>query len=832
MGFGPRRTSLDDPMTLILDRRVVCGHSRLGEPPVVWFQLDRSRLASLNDGLPGLTSRLPLIGIEPETIEGFDRGEPAIAFADLVRRLLDSAGHPAGPAQISQESDHPCVAFPVEDGGTALRAGDLIAELLLTSASPEPAVLTDIAAAFRRSAARRELNADARLMHDAARAAGLPTLWLDQAPFKPFEPGPHTPPLRVGLLQIGYGAQRRLVAGALPAGQSDALLESLRCRADLMPRLARAGLPIAAQDQEFSHRNTATRAVRSAERIGYPVAMKSLYKARFPALYKTADMLGPLTNEHEVRTAFEALAGPARRVWIEGWASGDPYRFLVIDGALRAVSRSSSSPDLRDRMSDSIIALAERAAAVCELPLLAGVDMLIVDPEGPAEIGNCVVTNILPDPDLVRHAHDLGNASLADHLVRTLVPRSDSARIPIIAVTGTNGKTTTCRMLQRILATRFDPVALATTGGAFIGRELTHKGDVAGATGAAWVLADDRPKAAVLETSRGGLLKLGTAFNRCDVATCLNVRADHLGYDGIDSLEAMAEVKGRLIERASEAAVLNADDPRCLAMRSRARCDRIVWVAQSADHPELGKHRARGGEAVFVDTRLEGEWLVLAKGEQEWPLMDLAEIPATMGGLLESNCFNARFAAATAWALGIGPEAIREVLAAFNNSVDDNPGRYNFFDGLPCKVLCDYAQNPDGVDRLLAVINRMELPDRMHLVCMTIGARHREHIDAVADEFSRRFATISLSGNLLNIERNPEWAGEQPRRKMLEYFRNKLIDAGTAPARITTSEDEARAVRAGLDRAATGDFLLVLAPPEVSLPILSATSTGQQPSDD
>jgi len=809
-------------MTLILNSRVVCGHSRLGPPPLAWFQLDRSRLASLIDMIPDLDGRLEAIGVGPSTAARIDSNEPLAVFSDLVSRLLESAGHPVGPAEITHRPGLATLALPVEEGGTALSAGALIASLLSTADSPPPPELIENLAEFRRDAAGRQLTADARMMHAAAQAAGLPTLWLDQPPFQRFEPGPQTSPVRIGLLQIGQGARRRLVAGALPAGQNDALLESLRCRAELMPLLARAGLPIPDQDLEFSNRNTATRAVRSAERIGYPVAVKSLYKARFPHLSRTPDVLGPLGNEDEVRRAFEVLAGAPHRVWVEGWATGDSHRFLVIDGQVRAISRSSDSSLRLDQVSAQITALAERAAAVCQLGVLAGVDMQIIDLDGSAEPGNCAVTNVLPDPDLARHARKPGDRTVADELVRTLIPDPEAARIPIVAVTGTNGKTTTCRMLQRILASEFDPVGLATTGGAFIGQEQVHDGDVAGATGAAWLLADDRPRAAVLETSRGGLLKLGTAFDRCDVAIGLNVRADHIGYDGIDSLEALAEVKGRLIERAARAAVLNADDPLCLAMRSRAPCDRIVLVAESGGHSELRAHRAQGGEVVFIDPRPDGDWLVLARGERDWPLMTLAEIPATMEGLLESNCFNARFAAAGAWALGIRPETIRQALAGFSNSVEESPGRYNFIDGHPFGVLCDYAQNPDGVHRLLRIVDRLDPPGRLHLVCMTIGARHRAHIDEVAAEFSGRFASIALSGNLQNIERNPEWAGDQPRRRMLDYFRQKLIEAGSSPEKVTTFEDETGAIRDGLSRAGEGDLLVVLAPPEVGLPTLAA----------
>jgi UDP-N-acetylmuramyl tripeptide synthase len=816
----------------IVKSRIAFGHTQTSTPPAAWFQLDRERLGAALDRCSDLEARLQACGLTPAPPSR--EQPPAALFADLLGRLIDALGHRCGTAHIEDRPERCTVLLPVDDGRTARRAGELLAEILTGESAPSLAAsdhpVQTALAALRQQAAGRALNPDARLMLQAAQAAGLPTLWLDQEPFRPFDPGPGTPPQRVGLLQIGQGERRRLFAGSLPAGQNDGLLESLRCRAELMPRLARAGLPVPPHDGELSSRNSATRAVRTAEGIGYPVAVKTLYKARFPHLDRRGDVLGPLTNEDAVRRAFEQLAGADRRVWVEGWTRGDDYRFLIIGGQVRSVRGPEGLLDAPDAIGGKLVKLAERAASVCQLGLLAGVDLRIVDPLGPDDETNCLVTNVLPDPDLIGHAGEPADATLAQALIDCAIRDPDRLRIPIVAVTGTNGKTTTCRMLQRILQTRYERVGLATTGGAFIGPEQVHDGDVAGATGAAWLLADDRCQAAVLETSRGGLLKLGTAFDRCDVATCLNVRADHLGYDGIDSLEAMAEVKGRLIERAHGAAVLNADDPRCLAMRSRAPCDRIVLVAESGDQPDLLAHREAGGEAVFISKHTDGDHLTLARGSEAWDLMPINAIAATMNGLIDSNVFNARFAVATAWALGIEARAIREALSGFSHSAHDNPGRYNFIDGFPFTVLCDYAQNPDGVGQVLKIVDRLEVVGRRHLVCMTIGARHRQHIDELAQAFSDRFETICLGGNQLNIERNPEWAGDAPRRRMLDYFRQQLLAAGMAPQEVSTFEDEAEAVRAGLAQARPGDLLLVLAPPEIGLPELQAArnhSKGQ-----
>ena len=836
-------------MTFILESRIVCGHTRISAPPAVWFHLDAERLGDALERCTDLAERREAFGLSPASDTA--ALNPAERFAELVGALLDSVGHDHLAAHIDERSENCTVLLPVDEGRTAQRAGELIADLLalesaaqLDAEQARPAgpvgdsransradsradSLTDALATFRRQAAGRALNPDARLLYQAARAAGFPTLWLDQEPFLPFDPEPQSPSQRVGLLQIGQGERRRLFAGSLPAGQSDALLESLRCRAELMPRLARAGLPVPPLDEEFSNRGSATRAARFAARIGYPVVVKALYRPRFPHLESRPDAVGPLDHEDAVRRAFEALAGREQRVWVEGWTPGDDYRFLLIDGCLRAVRGPDGPVNLPGGISQALIDLAERAASVCGLSIIAGVDLRIVDPHGPAELPNCVVTNVLPDPDLCGHTTGPSDRVLAEALLRCVIPEPTTPRIPIVAVTGTNGKTTTCRMLQRILETRHERVGLATTGGAFVGSQQVHEGDVAGATGAAWLMAEDRCQAAVLETSRGGLLKLGTAFDRCDVATCLNVRADHIGYDGIDSLEAMAEVKGRLIERAHAAAVLNADDPRCLAMRSRAPCERIVLVAESGDQVDLVAHREAGGDAVFLSPHRDGDHLTLARGSDARDLMPIADIPATMNGLIESNVFNARFAAATAWALGIEAQAIRRALSGFSHSAEDNPGRYNFIDGFPFTVLCDYAQNPDGVGQALKVIDRLEIPGQLHLVCMTIGARHRSHIDELAGTLAQRFDTISLGGNLLNISLNPEWAGDKPRRRMLDYFRHRLLACGKATEEVSSFEEEVESIRAGLTHASAGDLLVVLAPPEIALPALQAAAPSQ-----
>lgn len=535
------------------------------------------------------------------------------------------------------------------------------------------------------------------------------------------------------------------------------------------------------------------------------------------------------------RLARHPLAGAAWKALAQG--DGDLDARLAIAGVNRnTVLSEGQQMTLRGQgtaynggvcknvdqsISSDIRALAERAAALCGIREFGAVDLAIIDMRGPAEPPNCHVLDVLPDPDLLTHQPDgdPDSPALADALVAHLFPPNRPARIPTVAITGTNGKTTTSRMTARVFRRQYQVAGLATTEGAYINDECLLEGDVAGITGAAMVLADKRARAAVLETARGGLYKSGTAFDEVDAAVCLNVAADHIGVDGIETIEQLAEIKSRLLERARRRVVINADDRLCLSLLEKPGLAPAILVTRDPERPVIADHLARQGQAVILCTIGESEWIVLAEGHRYTPLIETLDIPAVMNGLLPFNAFNAAAAAALCWAVGISRETIAASLAEFSNSPQCNPGRYNFIAGHPFTVLTDFAQNPHGVAGLLQVTDRIQTKGRSRLVCMTIGPRHRSHIDETAGWLAGRFDQFIL-GCSEYADDNPEYSGNNPRENMLKYFRQRLRAEDVSDERIDTFIDREAAVQHGLACSQPGDLLIILGPPDLVLPIV------------
>ncbi|NBB93759.1 MAG: hypothetical protein GVY32_11400 [Gammaproteobacteria bacterium] len=885
-------------MLELVDTRIRSGYSRYGPPPVAVYELravsdaDQSAILEGFEALAGLGLPAPDLGGEPAP------SRLARGFAALVSALLERGGHLAGPPVVEgpgKPDGGLVVNLPCEEPETAQKAAELAARLL-SAAETSLDDASRALAAFLDFANARMPHPDARRIIGMARSRGLPVLRLDQ---HPFEFSSQDRPFRAGLFQIGHGAHRRVLAGAVPSLDPGKLIH-VASRDRLVARLLRHGLPLPRQDLEFPNKNRATRAARAAERLGGPVAMRAILRRPFAHALGVSPVFEPLATEPQVLAVYEAAAAGTRNVWIEAHVGGDRIRCLIIGGELVAATRgrppsitgdgrrsvteliadavhAAGSPrhrhawrilqagdrdlaarlamvglrpdsvpdrgwtiglrgdgtafnggaleDVRAALSDPIRRLAERAAAVCGLPELAAVDLAVVDPGGDAAAPNCHVLDVVPDPDLASHVEGRPGCAneLHERLVETLFPPDRPARIPTVAITGTNGKTTTSRMTAAILRhAAYQSVGLATTEGAYVDDERIVGGDVAGVTGAAMVLADDRVRAAVLETARGGLHSVGTAMEAVDAAACLNIASDHIGIDGIDSIEQLAAVKARALELADGQAIVNADDPRCLAMLERCPRAQPVLVSRLAASSTVRDHRAAGHRAVLITGADDGrEQLLFADGTDSEVLMPTHDIPAVMNGLLPFNALNAAFAAALCWSLGIDTAAIRDGLGGFSNSVEGNPGRYNFIEGRAFTLLTDFAQNAHGLAELYAVVDRLPTAGRKRLVCLTIGSRHREHIDENAADMLDRFDHLII-GCSEYADSNPEYAGDNPRETMLAQFRARLLEAGAAPERFETHADPARAIRRGLETAAPGDLLVILGSPEVVLPELDA----------
>jgi len=347
--------------------------------------------------------------------------------------------------------------------------------------------------------------------------------------------------------------------------------------------------------------------------------------------------------------------------------------------------------------------------------------------------------------------------------------------------------------------------------------------NLSGHPGGRILLEDPAVEAAVIEMPRKGLIRFGHPCDRYDVAVLLNVQDDHIGVDGINSLEEMAYLKAEVLERATQAIVVNAEDPLCLAMRERARAPRHILVARDVVTPALREHLQSGGHAVFAQVLHQGiPWIVLAEGTAQAPLMPLADIPATMNGLLRLNEINALFAPALAWAQGVAPETICAALASFANTAEQNPGRYNFISGFPFQVLLDYGHNPDGVRELCDLVAKLPVTGQRRLLNLKIGNRHRVHLTTLAPALAQTFDRFILGCDRDYVKQNADYVSEDPEDAMLTASRVSLFEHGISADSITVERDQSQALRLALASAQPGDLLVLLAEPWVALPVLNA----------
>ena len=496
----------------------------------------------------------------------------------------------------------------------------------------------------------------------------------------------------------------------------------------------------------------------------------------------------------------EALALLAR----QGLASDSiPVRGREV--ALRStgnISQGALPEDVTEEVHPDTVAKAVHAVRAIGLDI-GGVDVLTTDIARPlAETGGVIVEiNHFPGVG-VHYATETPPRDVAGAIIDYLFPAPARGRIPLVAVTGTNGKTTTCRMLQRVFTEAGYCTGLTTTSGSYVNDERLLKGDYANAAGAHSVLQDPRVEAAVLETARGGILKKGLGWDSCDVAIVTNISEDHLGREGIDSLERMAEVKGMIVELARTAVVLNADDPLCRTMAARASAP-VWWFTSQPKNKLLEEHLRAGGDAVVLEGAAEDERLVHYAGAQHRDIVRIADMPASLNGLARHNVENALAASAAALAVDLPLEHVVKALAGFTLSFDDSPGRLNIHDVGGARIVIDYPHTVDGISRMGRLLEQMPVGGR-RLCVMAISTRQfPEAMDRLAEAAAPFFDCIIVAGSFRHgVERSVE--------DTAHLMGESLLKAGFAQEAILVEPDEHRAVDRALELIRPGDLLLLL----------------------
>lgn len=355
------------------------------------------------------------------------------------------------------------------------------------------------------------------------------------------------------------------------------------------------------------------------------------------------------------------------------------------------LSTGGTAIDVTGQMHRKNAELAIHAALAIGLDV-AGVDIVATDIALPITRREGAIIEVNASPGIRMHLHPSAGAArpVGEDIVRMMFP-VDIPHFPIIAVTGTNGKTSTVRLIAAVLAAAGLTVGMATTDGVFIGGRKVATGDLAGPTGTRMVLSHKQPEAAVFELARGGLIRQGLAYDLADVAIVTNVQTDHVGQDGIETMVDLIGVKSLIVEavRPDGAVVLNADDPAAPLITERAAAP-VTYVSTSATNPIIASHTGQGGSAVVVS---DGS-LTLIEGDVRRKLMAANDIPIAHGGLCEAGLANALCAAAACWRLGLTDDVIRTGLGRLEAQLNGNRGRLNLVSAADRRILIDYGHNP------------------------------------------------------------------------------------------------------------------------------------------
>lgn len=396
---------------------------------------------------------------------------------------------------------------------------------------------------------------------------------------------------------------------------------------------------------------------------------------------------------------------------------------------------------------------------------------------------------------------DGGRTWFVDELpVPAAVPWNALHAIPTVLVTGSNGKTTTVRLLAAMTKAHGWRTAHSCTDGVYFDGQALEAGDFSGPTGARTALRQSHAQAAILETARGGMLRRGLAVAHADAAIVTNIAADHFGEYGIHDLDDLATVK-LVVARAIDAQgllVLNADDPVLLRQSATLSC-RLGWFAMDFDLPWLAAYRGRGGATSGVR---EGR-LLLHFNEATHDLGDVAAMPLTLQGQAAYNIANIAGAALTATALGIAPAVIATTLAQFGQSSSDNPGRLQHWRFGKLQVFVDYAHNPDGLRGLLKAVGADTRAGRLAMILGHAGNREDADLRAVAATAASARPDLVVLKDIAGYERGRA-SGE-----VAAIMRAQLLADGVPLDAIATCLDEVEAARLPLGWARDGDLLVL-----------------------
>jgi cyanophycin synthetase len=466
------------------------------------------------------------------------------------------------------------------------------------------------------------------------------------------------------------------------------------------------------------------------------------------------------------------------------------------------LSTGGSSIDRTDEMHPDNVTACEIAAGIVGLDI-AGIDVLTSDISVPFRDNNAMIMEVNAAPGIRMHTHPSEGTprNVAAPMIDMLYPAGSDTTIPIIAVTGTNGKTTTTRLIAHLFRNTGQRVGLTSTDGVYIQNRLVMEGDMTGPFAANIILSNPSIDVAVLETARGGILRGGLGFEECDVGVVLNVSSDHLGLGGIHTLEQLADVKSIIpaVARRDGHAVLNADDPLVYAMREKTVADVVLFTTREEGENEcVEQHVERGGVAAGMQ---DGQF-VIRRGRLRIPIATELEVPLMLGGVARFQRENILAAIASAYVQGMQYDDIRAGLLSFFPSQSLTPGRLNIIRAPNgARVIVDYAHNAAAIEGLVDLV--LHMPAARRIAAITVPGDRR-------DEDIRQAGRLFAPFDFVVIREDTDLRG-RPAGAVAGLLREGLLNAGVSGDRMTTILDEVEALGFAVRALAEDEILVALA---------------------
>lgn len=461
------------------------------------------------------------------------------------------------------------------------------------------------------------------------------------------------------------------------------------------------------------------------------------------------------------------------------------------------LSQGGTATDVTAEVHPFIRHMAERIAKIIDIDVM-GIDIIAPHLSEPLEMTGGGVVEVNAAPGFRMHLSPFHGdpRNVAAPVVDMLFPPGAKGTIPILAVTGTNGKTTTARLIAHILKITGRTVGMSSTGGVIIGNDRILSGDYSGPEGTKFVLREPSIDAAILEVARGSILRRGLAFDESDVGVFMNVSGDHLGQEDVDTVEELAIVKGIVVETVKKTgrAVLNAEDPLVVGFKDTIQAKSILF-SLDPDLPVLKEHLETNGSVMTV---INGS-IVLRKVALDFPIAKVKDVPITLEGVATFNIANALAAAAACYALGIRIKDIERGLITFNPTPSQSRGRMNIFDVKDFKVIVDYGHNPAAIEALSAIFPHLS---KGRVIGMHSGTGNRRDQEIL--EFGRVLGRTY--DHIVLIDSDPR------RRKLGEtsdVVERGILETGFPKEELTVILDVREATQAALDMAKAGDLVVL-----------------------